>query len=160
MKQVFESEHISFVEVSEQLAEDYLTVVNDYENVNRFIGGEHKAYSLEQEIQWVRGKLEEKAPVYSMLEKKSGRFIGNIEFMDLTDLQGELGIAITAEMQNQQYGTEAVLAITQFGFHQLGLKRVYLRTNPNNTRARHVYEKCGFREYNRDLEHIYMVLQR
>ena len=63
MKQVFESEHISFVEVSEQLSEDYLTMVNDYENVNRFIGGKHEAYSLEQEIQWVRGKLEEKAPV-------------------------------------------------------------------------------------------------
>ena len=24
----------------------------------------------------------------------------------------------------------------------------------------HFYEKCGFREYNRDLENIYMVLQR
>ena len=47
MKQVFESEHISFVEVSEQLSEDYLTMVNDYENVNRFIGGKHEAYSLE-----------------------------------------------------------------------------------------------------------------
>ena len=95
-----------------------------------------------------------------MLEKKSGMFIGNIEFMDLTDSQGELGLAITAQMQNQGYGTEAVLAMTQFGFHQLGLKRVYLRTNPYNARARHVYEKCGFREYNRDLEHIHMELLR
>ena len=156
MKQVFESEHISFVEVSEQLAEDYLTMVNDYENVNRFIGGKHKAYSLEQEIQWVRGKLAEKAPVYSMLEKKSGRFIGNVELMDVADGTGELGIAITAEMQDRGYGTEAVRAVTEYGMSQLNLHRVFLRTNPNNSRAIHVYEKCSFREYDRTEEHVFM----
>ena len=85
MKQVFESSRISFVEVSERLVEDYLAMVNDYENVNRFIGGKHKAYTEEQEREWVRKKLEEKALVFSMLEKKSGEFIGNIELMDPTD---------------------------------------------------------------------------
>ena len=38
MKQVFGSSRISFVEVSESLIPDYLVMVNDYENVNRFIG--------------------------------------------------------------------------------------------------------------------------
>ena len=158
MKQIFDSDNISFVEVSERLVNDYLTMVNDYENVNRFIGGKHKTYTVEQEKQWVQNKLDEKAAVYSMLEKKSQRFIGNIEFMELTDAQGELGIAITAEMQDRGYGTEAVRAMTAYGFHQLGLKRIILRTKPNNHRAIYVYKKCGFREYDRDPEHIYMEL--
>ena len=73
MKTIFESSRISFVEVSEQLLKDYLIMVNDYENVTRFISGKHKAFTAEQELQWVQKKLEEKALVFSMLEKKSGK---------------------------------------------------------------------------------------
>ena len=50
MKQVFESSRISFVEVSEQLVNDYLTMVNDYENINRFIGGKHILKVLDDKI--------------------------------------------------------------------------------------------------------------
>ena len=92
MKTVFVSKNIDFVEVSELLVGDYLTMVNDYENVNRFIGGDRnfvsEPYTEEQERVWVRKKLAENAAVFSMIERKSGRFIGNIEFMDLTDTQG------------------------------------------------------------------------
>lgn len=45
MDQVFESNRIGFVEVSELLVNDYPDMVNDYENVNRFIGGKQKTYS-------------------------------------------------------------------------------------------------------------------
>lgn len=89
MDQVFESNRITFVEVSELLVNDYLDMVNDYENVNRFIGGKHKTYTAEQERKWVQKKLEEKALVFSMLEKKSGAFIGNIELMDVRKIPVE-----------------------------------------------------------------------
>jgi diamine N-acetyltransferase len=158
MKQFFESERIRFVEVSKLLIDDYLLMVNDYENVNRFIGGNHKTYTEEMEMKWVQEKLEEKAPVFSMIEKNSGKFIGNIELMDMTETEGELGIAITAEMQNQGYGTEAVSSMVQYGFHHYGLKRIFLRTRPHNVRAIRVYEKCGFREYNRTEDHVYMEI--
>ncbi len=160
LKQVFESDRIRFVEVSEQLVSDYLTMVNDYENVNRFIGGKHKTYTVEQEREWVRKKLAEKAQVFSMLEKKSGGFIGNIELMDVNDSVGELGIAITVARQNAGFGTEAVSAVIEYGARQLGLKRVFLRTSPQNSRAIHVYEKCGFREYDRADDHVYMEWTR
>ena len=160
MKTIFESENISFTEVSELLTDDYLTMINDYENVNRYIGSPNKTFTREQEIGWARKKLEEKAPVFSMIEKKSGRFIGNIEFMSLTDTQGELGIALTAEMQDRGYGTEAITAFTRYGMDVLGLKRIYLRSRLFNARAIHVYEKCGFREYGRDDVLVYMELTR
>ncbi len=160
MNQVFESSRISFVEVSELLVNDYLDMVNDYENINRFIGGKQKTYTAEQERKWVQKKLAEKALVFSMLEKKSGEFIGNIELMDVNNSVGELGIAITAAKQNTGYGTEAVSAITEYGTRQLGLNRVFLRTNPQNTRAIHVYQTCGFKEYDRTDEHVYMEFCR
>ena len=156
VKQIFESDRISFTEVSELLVQDYLTMVNDYENVNRFIGSLHKTFTEEQERRWVQKKLAEKAVVFSMLEKESGRFIGNIELVDLSGSEGELGIAITAEKQNKGYGTEAVPAMVRYCLQELGLARVFLRTNPANARAIHVYEKCGFREYGRTDQHVYM----
>ena len=160
MKQIFESDNISFVQVSESLADDYLAMVNDYDNVNRYIGGKNKSYTLEQEIAWVRKQPEEKTAVFSMLEKKSGSFIGNIEFMNLTDSEGELGIAITAQMQNKGFGSEAISAFIEYGMYHMGLKRIVLRVRPYNERAIRVYEKCGFREYGRDDDHVHMELLR
>ena len=48
MKTIFESENISFTEVSELLTDDYLTMINDYENVNRYIGSPNKTFTRGQ----------------------------------------------------------------------------------------------------------------
>ena len=159
MQKVFESDNICFVEVSEQLVKDYLIMINDHENVQKFIRRTyvpHEPFTEEQEIKWVRAKLEEKANIFSMIEKKTGNFIGNIELMNIKDSEGELGIAITAEKQNRGFGTEAVFAMIEYGIKQLGLKRITLKANPENTRAIHVYKKCGFQEYHRTDDHVFM----
>ena len=160
MKQIFESADIAFVELSERLIPDYLVMVNDTEHVSRFIGGKNKQYTAEEEASWVRGKLAEKAPVFSMIEKATGEYIGNIELMDVNETEKELGIAITAAKQDRGFGTQAVTALTQYGFDALGLKRITLRTRPFNARAIRVYEKCGFKEYDRTDDHICMELPR
>ena len=160
MKQIFESKNIRFVEVSEVLVPNYLTMVNDYEHVGKLIGGSQKTYTAEQEIKWVRGKLEEKAVVFSMLEKKTGEFIGNIELMDVTESSGELGIAITAAKQDLGFGTEAICAMIRYGMDELGLDRISLKAWPYNVRAIHVYEKCGFTEYNRTSDDVFMEITR
>ena len=157
-EQVFESDRIRFVKVSEELIPEYLLMVNDYENVNRFIGSSRRTYTAEQEAEWVRGKLAEKAVVFSMIEKESGRFIGNIELMDVNETEGELGIAITAGMQDRGFGTEAVAAAVRYGFDTLGLRRVFLRTRLFNARAIRTYEKCGFREFGRTETHLLMEI--
>ena len=160
LKVIFESERISFAEVSELLTKDYLVMVNDIDHVERFLGGRHDPYTNEQEVSWVRKKLEEKAPVFSMIEKNSGQFIGNIELMRVSDSVSELGIAVTAEKQDKGYGTEAVSALTAYGMEHLGLEKIILRTRTDNARAIRVYEKCGFREYNRTGDHIFMEKSR
>ena len=160
MKQIFESENISYVEVTEELIPDYLTMVNDIEHVDRFIGGPHEPYTEAQEMEWVQEQLRENNTVFSMIEKKSGRFIGSVELMNITGSAGELGIAITAAMQEKGYGTEAVKAITNYGMNTLGLNRVCLRTNLDNFRAIHVYEKCGFREFKRTDKHVCMEISK
>ena len=160
MKRIFESEHIDFVEVSEQLVSDYLVMVNDVEHVDRFLGGKHEAYTAEQEIAWVHKKLTRGDCVFSMIEKESGRFIGNIELMGPLEGEAELGVAITAEMQDKGFGSEAIPAVIGFGFTRMGLTKIRLKTRVFNARAIHVYEKCGFHEYGRDDEHVYMEIRR
>ena len=135
-------------------------MINDNENVNRFISKRGKKITEEEEVVWVRKKLEEKALIFSMIEKKTGDFIGNTELMDGNDTVRELGIAITAKKQNKGYGTEAVAALLKYGFETLGLQKIVLRAKPDNARAIHVYNKCGFREYDRNGEHVYMEVLR
>ena len=160
MKQIFESDRISFAEVSALLINDYLVLVNDHENVNRFLSNSGKTFTEEDEIAWVKKKLEKKALVFSMIEKKTGDFIGNIELTDVSDTEKELGIAITAKKQNTGYGTEAVASVVKFGFEIIGLQKIVLRADPANARAIHVYKKCGFTEYDRTGEHVFMELSR
>ena len=158
MKQLFESDRIRYVEVTEELVQDYLKMVNDLEHVGRFIGRRTEPVSEEKERKWVREKLDEKAVLISMIEKSSGAFIGNIELMDFTETEAELGIAITAAKQDRGYGTEAIRAVTDYAFDQLVLKRVFLKVYPDNARAIRVYEKCGFREYDRTEEDVFMEI--
>ena len=157
MNGIFETERIIFARLSEGLVPDYLKMVNDLENVGRLIG-RTEPVTEEKELKWVRKKLEAGAPVFSMLEKESGEFIGNIEFMDVHDRVGELGIAITAGKQDMGYGSEAIPAMVDHGMNALGLERVFLKVFPDNARAIKVYLKCGFREYDRDDDHVYMEL--
>ena len=160
MKQIFESENISFVRVSESLVPDYLAMVNDVEHVARLIGLSRRSEPItaEQERRWVQKKLAEDATVFSMLEKTTGTFIGNIELLHIENGSAELGIAITAAMQEKGYGTEAIPAMVQYGMETLGLLRIFLKVYPDNARAIHVYEKCGFREYDRPADDVFMEI--
>ena len=156
MNTVFETENIKFIELTELLVQDYLEMINDI-NVARLLG-RTKTVTEEGELNWIRMNLENKAPVFSMIEKSSGKFIGNIELMDVHDEEAELGITITASMQDKGYGTESVPAIVDYGMKELNLKRIFLRVFPNNLRAIHVYEKCGFSEYGRTDEDLLMEI--
>ena len=160
MQPIFESENIRFVRVSEELVPDYLAMVNDWERVGKLIGSRRDPISEEKERRWVQKKLAENAALFSMLEKDTGAFIGNIELMDIADGAGELGIAITAAMQDKGYGTEAVRAMVEYGMDQLGLHRVFLKVFPDNARAIRVYQKCGFREYDRTEDDVFMEVTK
>lgn len=158
MKQIFESERIAFVAVTEELTASYLNMVNDIERVGRFIGKRTEPITEEQERQWIRRKLADGDAIWSMVEKKTGAFIGNIELMDIRDGVGELGIAITANMQEKGFGKEAIPAVIAYGVKQYGLYRIILKAYPFNTRAIHVYETCGFKEYDRTDDNVFMEI--
>ena len=61
-------------------------------------------------------------------------------------------IMIDHTMQNKGYGTQAILLILEEMKSRFGCKEVYLSTDPENVRGRHVYEKVGFRSEHKMLD--------
>ena len=160
MNVIFESEHILYVQPSFDLIPDYLEMVYDIELVARFIGERREPYTEEEERSYMQNKLDQHAAMFSMLEKESRRFIGNIEFMNRQGDEAEWGIVMTHKMQDRGYGTEALKRSVEYGFAELGLRRIHLAVYADNARAIHVYEKCGFREYDRNDADIFMETVR
>ena len=158
MDAVFESENIIYVRPSFDLVPEYLEMVNDIENVARFIGDRREPLSEKDEIDYIKDKMDNEATMFSMLEKDTREFIGNIEFFNRTFDAAEWGIVITTKMQNKGYGKEALMRSVEYGFNELGLKRIFLSVYADNPRAVHVYEKCGFKEFKRDDVDIFMEM--
>jgi RimJ/RimL family protein N-acetyltransferase len=83
----------------------------------------------------------------SILTVSDGRHIGNCAVYDADRTKGEASIGITIgerEYWGQGYGTEAVKALLDYVFANMGLVSVKLKTLAENRRARHCFEKCGF----------------
>lgn len=160
MDKVFESENIIYVRPSFDLVPDYLEMVNDIENVAKFIGDRREPLTEEQEIDYIKDKMDNKATMFSMLEKTTGKFIGNVEFFNRVFEEAEWGIVITASMQNKGYGKEALKRSVEYGFNELGLTRIYLCVYADNPRAIHVYESCGFKEYDRNDVDVFMEINK
>lgn len=71
--------------------------------------------------------------------------IGEMCYRRVDSCTADIGIKICeASYQEKQIGRIALSLLIRALF-QMGYTRIILDTNPNNTRARHVYEKLGFR---------------
>jgi len=143
MKTIFESERINYVKVNEDLINDYLEMVNDPLVANK-ISHNPISFTYEQEKEWIKIKLAEDAKVFSMIEKSTGDYIGNIEVMEPKDGISELGITITPKKQNMLYGREAMKRIMKYAEEELGINNFELNVYKTNPKAIKCYENSGF----------------
>lgn len=140
---LFESERINYVKVSLDLIKDYVDMINDI-NVQKFISREKRIYTVDEEIEWIKCKKQDNALIFSMIEKGTNKFIGNIEIMEIKNNVGEVGIAITSSMQDKHFGQEALTALINYAFNILKLDGLDLNVYSSNKRGIHCYEKVGF----------------
>lgn len=158
---VFESERINYVRLNEDLVDDYLTMVNDID-IQKLISTKVRVYTKEDEIDWINTKLKNNECIFSMLEKETDKFIGNIEIMQDEPNIGELGIVITPSMQDKHYGQEAVKRIIDYAFENLNITDLVLDVFDFNERGIHCYEKVGFVQEGtgRTEKDIHMIYKR
>ena len=158
---IFESDRIYFIKITENLLNEYLNMVNDYD-VKKYISlsKDENTITEEQELEWIKGKLNNNAVIFSMIEKDTNNYIGNIEIMSINDNKGELGIAITRNMQDKHFGQESIKTLLKYAFNTLKLEEVFLKVYDFNLRGIACYEKVGFERYDYDNEHtIYMKVR-
>lgn len=158
---VFESDRIYFVKLTEKLVNEYLDMVNDVE-VQKYFTHDIKKYELDGEIEWIKSKLGTNAIVFSMIEKETNDFIGNIEIMEINDNIGEMGIAITPKQQNKHFGQEAINKLIDYSFNVLKLDGLELNVFNFNKRGICCYKKVGFIEdgQGKSNEEIHMKISK
>lgn len=140
---IFESENIVFVKLSIDLMEDYLIMKNDSEVANKLSHIPQKI-TYEEYKKRVEDKLKKGTISFSMIDKNTGEFIGNIEIMSIKDNIGEIGITITPNKQNKHYGRESLKAIMEYGYQNLDLTGYELNVFSTNKRAIKCYKNVGF----------------
>ena len=143
MIKVFSSENIDYVKVDPNLINDYLKMINDKE-IQKQIGLDNITVTFDNEMEWVRKNMQNDSTTYSMIEKSTNEFIGNIEIMNIENNKGEIGICITTDKQDKHYGQEAMKRIVEYAYNELKLDEVWLNVHGDNPRAIKCYEKCNF----------------
>ena len=83
-EKIFESERIIFIKITKKLVNEYLEMVNDIE-VQKYISHNRKNYELDDELEWIKSKLNDNAIIFSMIEKETNEFIGNIVILEIKD---------------------------------------------------------------------------
>ena len=139
---IFESENIYYIKLSELLLNNYLKMYTDSE-VQRDLF--KKEYTDEQILHWLKRQLsDENTCMFSMIEKKTHEFIGNIEIIRLYNNIGEIIISVTPDKQDKHYGTETLKEIIKYGYEKMKLNGFVLDVYKDNSKAIHCYEKVGF----------------
>ncbi|WP_411731262.1 GNAT family N-acetyltransferase [Paeniglutamicibacter sp.] len=87
----------------------------------------------------------------------TGTFIGHVTLYgaSMPERAATLAIILAPEETGKGYGTDAVRTAIDYGFLQMGLNRIELRTWAFNKRARNAYSNAGFTEEGRLREVVY-----
>lgn len=71
-------------------------------------------------------------------------YLGDICLMPQRGGQAEIGYYLAPQAEGQGYAREALAAIAQFGFEQVGVERLLIRCFADNTRGQQVAQAQGF----------------
>jgi RimJ/RimL family protein N-acetyltransferase len=89
------------------------------------------------------------------IETLSGKYIGHCALFDIDEnkREAQLGIMVAdRDYWGKGYGTEAVKLLVGYGFNELRLEAINLRSLDWNIRAHKSFQKCGFVPVGRRME--------
>jgi len=75
--------------------------------------------------------------------KHNEKLIGGCRLKKVSDIEGRVGYILAREHWGNGYATEAAKTLTEYGFDELGLHRVYATVHPENAASIRVLEKVG-----------------
>ena len=95
---------------------------------------------------------------FSIIEKKSGKIIGDIgvHFWDKENKQAEIGCTLNRNFQKKGYATESVRKIIDYLFTELNKHRIITSIDPNNENSVRLVERIGFRKEAHFVESLFV----
>jgi len=138
--------------------DDLLEFINSLVDESADIGKSEKA-TRQDEAEWLGRLLAnlENDKVFALVAEVDGKVVANSELSQKSGYSGhvgEIGIAIKAGYRDVGIGTEMLGTLISHA-REIGLKVLRLSVFSSNPRAKHVYEKVGFRETGRIPKEIF-----
>jgi ribosomal-protein-alanine N-acetyltransferase len=148
-KQFIESERLFFRPLNEKdVYGEYADWLNDPEVCE---GNRHAIFPQSQMdlLAYIRqAEISNKQVVLAISLRSDNRHIGNVSLqsIDFFNRTADLAILLGAkDLWGKGYGMEAVVAMLEYGFHRLGLRRITCGTLANNIVMQKIALKTGFR---------------
>lgn len=145
---ILETKRFILCEITAEYAPDTFRLMSDPQVMRYF--GSLPMQTLDQAIARVEGiqaSFQEQSGIrWAITRRENGEYIGTAGFWRLVNehARAEIGYELAPEWWGQGVMPEAIGAILEFGFTQLGLHTVEAQIHPENTGSRRVLEKLGF----------------
>jgi len=132
---------------SDDVTEKYASWLNNPE-INQYLESRFLEYQLGDIVGYIE-KLDKdpSSLLFGIFIKENMDHIGNIKLNlgNLYHKRADIGIMIGDRDQwGNGYATEAITAVTQYGFEVLGLKKITAGCYESNIGSKNAFEKVGF----------------
>ena len=143
----FSSERLTYRGITRDDAQRIVEWRNDPENYENFFDA--RPITLESHLSWFEKYLVDETR-YDFMIFLNGAPIGTCGISNITSTECEASYMIgDVSARGNGYATEALKAITNVAFRELGVKHVDLRILPNNVASMKVAVGGGFSEHER-----------
>ncbi len=127
--------------------DDIMTWVNDPEvikNLQHF----NKELTREDESNYIHRMLESQNDYVFSIIRNDGVYLGQCGLHQISweNKLSRLAIIIKSEFWGMGYAQQSIRELLIFSFQNLKLHKVWLVVHSTNEKARHIYDKIGFKE--------------
>ena len=145
---VLQTERLNLVEITQEHLDDLFKIfgdkrVTEYYNVIPLTD----APQAQKFIDWFSIRYKEKSAIrWGINLKERAGIIGTIGFNNFTkNHRANIGFDLQHDFWNKGYTSEALQAVTKFGFQQLDINRIEAEVMQGNTGSEKLLEKSGFK---------------
>ena len=144
---------------TDDITQTYLNALND-DSIIGLTEARHKKWNVENVLEYINNSnVKGVSLLVGIFLISSDKPIGNIRLFNFHDIhkRAELGILIYDKSEwGKGYGTEALKAISDYGFKELGLHRITADYYKNNIGSAKIFEKAGYKIEGVFCDHFYL----
>ncbi len=143
-----ETERLILKEVSLANSMDMFEIFSDEETLKYYdVEPVHKVAEVNKLIEVLQNRFKNKRGIrWGLYLKDSGKLIGTCGYHDVNGeaLRAEIGYELSRDFWRKGYMKEALEAILDYGFNNMGLNRIQALVVPENEKSIGILKRFGF----------------